>query len=296
MSRARQASDRAWQATRKNFIINGNFDIWQRATSQTTTSYGSADRWFMFEIINASRSTDAPDGSDYSLKVTPTAVASINARQKIENGGTFLANRECVLSFWAKADSAKNISSEISDQVGGAKLHSVTTTWQKFTHTFTPNTTATPFIDFENSAATTVPYYITQVQLEYGNHATEFEQRHPSEELAMCQRYYEKSYNQGAYPTAVTFNGRNWINISGIATTVHNGGQSVTYAVTKRANPTVTAYSPNSGTIAKAYQNGVGDVNVTLADSGQTGFRWFATTSSASDVNLSIHWTADAEI
>ena len=35
----------AYPATFKNRIINGNFDVWQRATSQTSSGYGSDDRW-----------------------------------------------------------------------------------------------------------------------------------------------------------------------------------------------------------------------------------------------------------
>ena len=29
----------------KNYIINGNFDVWQYGTSQTTNGYSSDDRW-----------------------------------------------------------------------------------------------------------------------------------------------------------------------------------------------------------------------------------------------------------
>ena len=50
-----------------------------------------------------------------------------------------------------------------------------------------------------NSGAT---WYITGVQLEVGSVATPFERRDYGRELAMCQRYYEKSYALGTVPRA----------------------------------------------------------------------------------------------
>ena len=35
----------------RNKIINGNFDVWQRATSQNSIGFGSADRWSMYHNI-----------------------------------------------------------------------------------------------------------------------------------------------------------------------------------------------------------------------------------------------------
>jgi hypothetical protein len=58
-------------------------------------------------------------------------------------------------------------------------------------------------------------WYVTGVQLEVGSVATPFERRPYGTELALCQRYYQKSYAQATVPgTSVTssFNGLVWSN------------------------------------------------------------------------------------
>jgi hypothetical protein len=94
---------------RKNYIINGNFDIWQRGTS-VTGGYG-ADRW-TFDLSGATGTfaqgtftvgqTDVPNNPKFYGNVTITG-ADNNARieQKIEDVNT-LAGETITISFWAK--------------------------------------------------------------------------------------------------------------------------------------------------------------------------------------------------
>ena len=73
----------------KNLVINGGFQVFQRATAATTVSnsnYQTADRWRLFESTDGAytteRSTDTPSGTGYSLKaVVTTADTSIAATQ-----------------------------------------------------------------------------------------------------------------------------------------------------------------------------------------------------------------------
>lgn len=61
---------------RTNFIINGNFNVWQRNTTAAANDdvYSGADRWNFLTETNGSwtvaRDTDAPKGSRYSMKCT----------------------------------------------------------------------------------------------------------------------------------------------------------------------------------------------------------------------------------
>ena len=79
------------QSAFKNLVINGDMSIAQRATSATTlghAQYNSIDRWTQnhtgSNAFTGERSTDAPDGFDYSYKIScTTAEASLSASSRM---------------------------------------------------------------------------------------------------------------------------------------------------------------------------------------------------------------------
>ena len=220
-----------------NRIINGNFDIWQRGTSQTTAGYGSADRWQMYAVggtFTASRQsfalgqTAVPGEPTYFHRTaTVLGVGAGSERhltQAVEDVRTF-AGQQLTVSFWAKADAAKNISIEfeqifgtggspsaIVDAIGVLKV-ALTTSWQKITHTVsvpsisgkTLGTDGNSKLHFNiwfdagsalNARTNSLgqqsgTFDIAQVQVEAGAAATPFERRSIGTELSLCQRYYE---------------------------------------------------------------------------------------------------------
>ena len=119
--------------TFRNKIINGNFDIWQRGTSQTTGGYGSADRFSSFRHILGSGSisisrqsfstgqTDVPGNPRYYFRNVVVAGTGTQGaaftEQRIENVRT-LAGKKATLSFWAKADANKVIGTDFTQDYG----------------------------------------------------------------------------------------------------------------------------------------------------------------------------------
>jgi hypothetical protein len=76
-------------SSQPNYLINSNFDIWQRGTSFASTSGYMADRWSnvgSFNAITASQQTSgAPNGSRYYMRFTSTGSASyMNLAQMME--------------------------------------------------------------------------------------------------------------------------------------------------------------------------------------------------------------------
>jgi hypothetical protein len=114
------------------------------------------------------------------------------------------------------------------------------------------------------SATTGATFYITGVQLEVGTQATSFEYRQYTNELQLCQRYYQASaYGTTSYPSS--------------------GGFARAYAsfpVIMRATPTMTFTDLGSGGSSLAtgsYTNGYFNTYQSLGSSSAATFSWTAT-------------------
>jgi hypothetical protein len=139
-------------------------------------------------------------------------------------------------------------------------------------------------------------FYITDVQLEKGNTATSFDYRPYGTELALCQRYFEKSYlPETAVGTATRVGTIDW-NFGDMSA---YGTVNIFFKVTKRTSPTMTNYDPDvANTVGLRYWNGSAEVQGTGTRDGWYGAgqssRWAL--GSTSQSNAIIHWTASAEL
>jgi hypothetical protein len=141
--------------------------------------------------------------------------------------------------------------------------------------------------------------YITGVQLEIGTSATPFERRMFGNELALCQRYYETSYDYG---TAIGTGG--WAN--GTLNTVCGPASSYTiimaqFKVTKRTAPTITWYSAKNGTAGYGTNSGGAGTDFAWAGLVQNAGMYCAAVYAASGTSGTLataatHFVATAEL
>lgn len=243
---------------RRNLIINGRFQFWQRGTSITGNSGAApflADRFFVQDssqfTSNISRDIDVPSGQGFifSQKREWTTAHDLSntgsyslTEHKIERNdvnhlmsGTSDA-KKVTLSFWVKSSVTGNHSFTMQIFASSRRSYKTTyniaaaDTWEKKTITIQMDTnSAGAFSNAGNSAGiflrwghgagsqyansnvdafettdtffvtgsaapasvTNATWYITGIQLEVGDTATPFEFLRESEELALCQRYYQ---------------------------------------------------------------------------------------------------------
>jgi hypothetical protein len=106
-------------------------------------------------------------------------------------------------------------------------------------------------------------FYITGVQLEVGTQATSFEYRQYQQELALCQRYYQKTYDINVTPGTNTSVGY-WYVGSYAQTSTITSGANWRFPVEMRASPTATAYTSTgtAGSLLYAFlgSSGIGAV------------------------------------
>jgi hypothetical protein len=147
------------------------------------------------------------------------------------------------------------------------------------------------------SATNGATFYITGVQLEAGSVATPFERRSYGQELALCQRYYEKSYDTETAPGTNTTTGC-WCSVNINAADFYDFGRCQ-FRVTKRTNPTITMWSTD-GTFG-VFFNATANANSGNSGSrfvGQNGCSFFSSNSAMSPNTAAVytHWSATSEL
>ena len=307
---------------RKNLIINGDMQITQRGTGATTGgTYMTADRWKAgtaaetFQVVTNDRDLSIPN----MMKVTSTSSGYGTFIQPIE-GVQHTSGQNITLSFWAKTSNFSNMRLEIQQNFGSGGSATVTpinnasyftvpdTGWNKYTATIeiasisgkTVGTGSHLNILFgPNSGTNAGVTYYSEVQVELGSVATEFEHRSYGEELALCQRYYQKSYDKGIYAGSTSSAGAQDMYGSSDGTNVLS---KIYYPVHTRTNsPTITIYNTNNSTAGQAYiisASGSANYNVTINNVATSGFRCYVPKNGAvwAAHRLIFQWVVDDEL
>ena len=323
----------------KNQIINGAFNVWQRGTSFTPVQNSqmfTADRFFVNRdgsgaTVTVSQQTFTPGTAPvsgyegtYFYRYAQTvagsgATYSLLLQQRVEDVRN-LAGQTVTWSFWAKADTARNITTEIVQNFGTGGSSSttnlvanptlaITTSWTRYTITtalpsLTGKTIGTnsfisyTFLDASLNATKTVDTWGWQV--EAGSAATAFQTATGTlqGELTACQRYYEKSYPQGIAPGTASSTAGCEMYAALVLYASNNLRQRSTFKTTKRTSPTVTIYSTNNGATGNWYNEGLAtNVPASAYNIGDSGFLSYQTsgTTNASNI-LDFHYTADSEL
>ena len=314
-------------------MINGNYEVWQRGTSFTTSVY-TADRWkqdLSGATATVSRQTftvgqsDVPNNPKYHLRQTvSTANNNCGIFYRHEDVTTLTGN--ITIAFYAKGTNPNggnlNIITKQSFGSGGSTAVetstqniTLTASWQQFVFNFSlasisgktvgANSYLQMLIKQPDGDASTNAWTLdlANFQVEEGTYTSAtlppFQSETYGSNESRCLRYFEKSYEVGVNPATATSTGiiRSGGNQGGRTSGRMGGG--TTYVVGKGTAPTVVFYdsSGNSAVMSRIDQgSGSGtSQNATLASGSSKSMEVTSTGTYTGDV-MNYHFTADAEL
>lgn len=296
--------------------VSGFFaDRWEAEITGSTATYAVSS--------HTVGQTDVPQEPQLFLRNTFTAGAGVGdavlLRQPIEDVRTY-ADEIITLSFWARSPTSLDFSTEFLQNFGGggsASVSAIGVNKITLTSTFTRFTVnvAIPSISGAtigtSSALELILWYdagsnfnartdtlghqsgqidISNLQVERGSEATDFEKLETGEIVELCERYFEKSYDIAIVPGSVQAEGRIVEKANRPTTTT---GPGYRYNTRKRTIPTVTLFSPVTG--ASGFVDNNGDKAATISLSGETGVDSINITGGTIS-DLRYHFTASAEL
>jgi len=307
-----------------NVLINGSFDFWQRGTTFTTPGL-TADRMRITTgtgvSVTVTRQTNVLGTGEskfgYRWDQTAAGTARSVISQRLEGVGTFqnqtvtisvdtqlIAGTAAVVTYRATqnfgtggAPSAPVIVAEKTIAVTGTRTRQSQTMAIPSITGKTTGTNGDDYLAIEIIIGQDVfTMELNDWQVVAGPVAAPFERRPLEQELALCQRYYEKSYDVATDPGSSVASGEAILTALGAVAQDDFLGTTA-FNTKKRNPPTVTLYSIVLGTAGKVEalsvdRAGVGDAI------GQEGFatKYTDAVGVAAGSVIRWQWTADAEL
>lgn len=197
-----QAIQRYADTQRKNLLINGGFDVWQRDVSHTIQYGYTADRWYA-ECATVAATISKPSSNTLRMTKLSGETNYCAIGQRVELGTRAIAGKKMVLSFKARTSVAGEVPIVFYYNGYGdviQKSVNMTTDWQRFEveFDFTGITTSDDYCVpqwrlTDSQFATNDWIELQEVQLEHGEKATDFEWMHYGEIAHLCFRYFFKT-------------------------------------------------------------------------------------------------------
>jgi len=241
--------------------------------------------------------------------VTLSFKAKVSATTKLDNvkcaivawSGTADTVTSDIISAWGVEGTNPTLIANATYENTPANLN-VTTSYATYSVSAAVDTSSTKniivFIWSDVTDTTAGDFlYITDVQLEKGSAASDFEFLPIDVSLDRCQRYFQKSYDLATAPATATVTGNIGLevgsNVSGSL------AMAIFFKNSMRASPTMVGYSPNSGASGqwRIYNVSRGlnaDASVTLTQMNQNSSLAIVTMSTSSA--MVGHYTASAEL
>jgi hypothetical protein len=144
-------------------------------------------------------------------------------------------------------------------------------------------------------------FRLTGVKLELGTVATPIQFRSFQDELALCKRYYQKSFNYQTAPAQnVGAGSGEWLYLANAAGAVSTSTGSISFPVQLRTDIfSFTSYNPAAANAQVRNYTDNADLTVTAVgfkSQGNMSINATGTAGTSIGELLAVHWTADAEL
>jgi len=315
---------------RQNWIMNGDFNIWQRGTSVSSTTYrvgpdrfgGTSNFGGTISFVRTAFTvgqTDVPDNPTYFCRFNRGSNAW-NIVHWIENV-TLTANKTFVVSLWGKVtggsvgfgfDAEQYFGSGGSSSVSATVTnigpsYTWTTSWQRFLFRVSFPSVSGKTLGaghcvriylMTNTGTGALGIDFAHMSMTEGPTVRDFSPMYPSlaQETIACERYFQKSYEPDTAPGAGDNKGRkSWV-CNGFTSGTYTIENDVEFRTTMRANPTIATYGTSSSTPGNVNVSS-GEVACTATNNNPRGFHVSAVNgTSVTERRLQFHWISDAEL